>query len=372
MKLLVNIARVFVGVLFIFSGLIKANDPLGLSYKMQEFFEVWGWNALNDSTLVLSIIMNVFEVVAGIALLIGWNMKLISRLLLLLIIFFTFLTGYALLSGKIKTCGCFGDCLPLTPLQSFLKDLLLLVLIVFILMKNQLVKPVFAKKLSLIVLALSVVVITLGQFYALKHLPFIDCLPYKKGNNIVEKMKVPEGALPDSFSMYFSYKKAGKIVEFDQEHFPDDFDSTYEFVERKDKLIRKGNATPAIIDFALRTEAGADTTLQILNKPDYYVLLCVKDFADISRLDKATYNNIAAICRQKNITLFYVTASPEKARQYFGETATAGHILVCDATIIKTIVRANPSYVLMKQANVLEKYSYADADQFLRALQKLP
>src|SRR6478735_4164733 len=129
MKTVLLIIRWIVGLLFIFSGLIKANDPLGLSYKMQEFFEVWGIHSLNDLTLPLAIIMNVFEIVAGVAVLIGWQMKIFSWLLLLLIVFFTFLTAYALFSGKIKTCGCFGDCLPLTPAQSFGKDIFLLVLI---------------------------------------------------------------------------------------------------------------------------------------------------------------------------------------------------------------------------------------------------
>ena len=370
MKLLINIARVFVGVLFIFSGLIKANDPLGLSYKMQEFFEVWGWNSLDQYALALSLVMNVFEVVAGIALLIGWNMKLVSRLLLILIIFFTFLTGYALLSGKIKTCGCFGDCLPLTPLQSFLKDLLLLVLILFILIKHKLVTPLFTAVPSFIILLLSVIAITWMQSFVLKHLPFIDCLPYKKGNNIVEKMRVPEGALPDSFAMYFRYKKNGKIVEFDQADFPTDFDSTYEFIERKDKLIRKGNATPAIVDFALRDVNGNDTTLQILNKADYYILFYIKDFQQISKLDKDIYSKILGTAKSKNITVFYVTASPDQAKTTFGDSVN-NRILICDATIIKTAARANPTYVLMRQANILEKYSYADADKFLNKLEQL-
>jgi len=127
MKLILNIARFIVGVLFIFSGLIKANDPLGLSYKMQEFFEVWGWGFLDNYTLTLSVFMIAFEIIAGVAVLVGWQMKLFSWLLLLLIIFFTFLTGYALFSGKIRECGCFGDCIPLTADQSFMKDLVLLV-----------------------------------------------------------------------------------------------------------------------------------------------------------------------------------------------------------------------------------------------------
>src|SRR6478609_3855553 len=141
MKNVLLVIRWIVGLLFIFSGLVKANDPLGLSYKMQEFFEVWQLHGFNDYTLSLSIIMNVFEILAGVAVIVGWRMKLFSWLLLLLIIFFTFLTGYALFSGKIKTCGCFGDCLPLTPAQSFIKDLILLLLILLIFRYRNQVRP---------------------------------------------------------------------------------------------------------------------------------------------------------------------------------------------------------------------------------------
>src|SRR6185436_16977782 len=160
MKILINIARVIVGVLFIFSGLVKANDPLGLGYKMQEFFEIWneslakGWfifnhlfirlfDFLHDHSLALSVIMIAFEIIAGVALLFGWYMRLFSWLLLLLIIFFTFLTGYAFLSGKFKNCGCFGDCLPITPLTSFLKDVVLTLLIFFLFYHRRKIKPLF-------------------------------------------------------------------------------------------------------------------------------------------------------------------------------------------------------------------------------------
>src|SRR4051812_30614258 len=141
MKRSLIIIRWFVGLLFIFSGLIKANDPLGLSYKMQEFFEVWGWNFLDNYTLAFSVAMIAFEIIAGVAVLVGWQMRLFSWLLLLLIIFFTFLTGYALFSGKVRECGCFGDCIPLTADQSFMKDLILLILIAFIFWQRNKIKP---------------------------------------------------------------------------------------------------------------------------------------------------------------------------------------------------------------------------------------
>src|SRR5580693_367771 len=157
MKLLVNISRIIVGVLFIFSGLIKANDPLGLSYKMEEFFDVWHFHLLDNYTLFFSVVMIVFEIVACVAILLGWRMKLFSWLLLLLMIFFIFLTGYAFFTGKIHECGCFGNCIPLSAGESFLKDLVLLVLIVFLFANQNRIKPIFPSLVNITVLLLVVV-----------------------------------------------------------------------------------------------------------------------------------------------------------------------------------------------------------------------
>src|SRR5580698_5133794 len=142
MKILISIIRSLVGVLFVFSGLIKADDPLGLSYKMQEFFEVWNFHWFDHVTLAFSIIMIVFEIVAGVALLLGWRIRLFSWLLLLLMLFFTFLTGYAYLSGKVRECGCFGDCIPLTAGESFVKDLVLSALVLFLFGVRDRIKPI--------------------------------------------------------------------------------------------------------------------------------------------------------------------------------------------------------------------------------------
>src|SRR5450432_240762 len=197
-KTFLNTARLLVGILFIFSGLIKANDPLGLSYKMQEFFEVWNLAFLDPYTLGFSIIMIVFEILAGVAVLLGWHMKLFAWLLLLLIIFFSFLTGYAVLSGKIRECGCFGNCIPLQAMGSFIKDLLLLFLIGFLFIYRNEIKSGFSARSSQILLALTLVFSFSIQWYALRYLPPVDCLPFKKGGNIFEKMKPPASDVPDS------------------------------------------------------------------------------------------------------------------------------------------------------------------------------
>lgn len=367
MKTLLLIIRWVVGLLFIFSGLVKANDPLGLSYKMQEFFEVWGWHFLNDYTLTFAMLMNVFEVLAGVAVIIGWRMKLFSWLLLLLIIFFTFLTGYALFSGKIKTCGCFGDCLPLTPAQSFGKDIFLLVLILVLFAASSKIKTVLGSKTALGLLLLVTVTTAAGQFYVLKYLPVVDCLPYKKGNNLLEQMKTPAGAVPDSFSIVFTYKKGGKMLEFDQLHFPVDFDSTYEYVNRKDLLVRKGNGlTARILDLSLQTLSGTDTTAELLAQTGKYLMVFARDFQHISQWMEG-YEMITAAAKQAQLPVLLVTADAEAAQRLF-QNAT---IVKCDATVMKTAARAIPTYFIMQGPTILSKHSYASTSSVIKDITQL-
>ncbi len=378
MKSIITISRHIVGILFIFSGLVKANDPLGLAYKMQEFFEVWaqsGWlpglmHAMSNYALAFSVIMIAFEIVAGVAVLVGWKMRLFSWLLLLLIIFFTFLTGYAYLSGKFRSCGCFGDCIPLTPKASFIKDIALLLLILLIFTWRNKIKPALSSFGSACIILLSVVLSIWLQWYVLKHLPVADCLPFKKGNNIPEKMKIPPGAVPDSTIITFVYKKEGQTVEFTSDNFPDDFDdSIYHFVKRYDKLIRKGNAEPAIKDFVLNTLQDNDTTMQVLSDPGYNAFLFIKD-------DPGTgewLNNLELlypVLQRKKINLFVVTNNAAGISAYFNATPGAT-FLKCDVVPIKTAARTNPALYLLKNGTILNKWSYADWDDAAQEIQAL-
>ena len=218
--------------------------------------------------------MNAFEIIAGFALLLGWRIKLFSWLLLLLIVFFTFLTGYAYLSGKFRSCGCFGDCLPITPKTSFLKDVALLILIGFLFWKQKLITSLFPGKATTITM-LGITVLSFGmQWYSLTYLPFVDCLPYKKGNNIAEKMKMPADAIPDSTVITFIYDKGGKQVEFTADKFPADFNSTtYKLIKRYDKVVRRGkNNQPPIAGFNLSGITNEDST-QIVLQQSYACLL---------------------------------------------------------------------------------------------------
>jgi len=373
MKTVVNIARVLVGVLFIFSGLVKANDPLGLAYKMQEFFDVWSQNAslthfmrwLDNYALAFSIIMNTLEIVVGVGILLGVWKRFFSWLLLLLIIFFSFLTGYAVLSGKIATCGCFGDCIPLTAVQSFIKDLILLALILLIFFGVRAIKPVLQRAANFTVLLLSVIIVLLSQWFVLRHMPFRDCLPYKKGNNLVDLRKVPANAVPDKKDFKFFYKKDGKEQEFAANSLPD---STWEFVRREDVLIEKGsNNEPPVKDFYLTSVSGNDSTEAILNSPGKYYLFFIKDLAKEPARWLADFTAIYNDAKEQHLPIFVVASEPAVAQTFFNVTHPFDlPILSLDATALKTAARTDPELYLMNGPVVNNKWGWADFGHVLK------
>jgi uncharacterized membrane protein YphA (DoxX/SURF4 family) len=373
-KTFLNTARLLVGILFIFSGLIKANDPLGLSYKMQEFFEVWNMPALDAYTLGFSVVMIVFEILAGVAVILGWRMRLFAWLLLLLIIFFSFLTGYAVISGKVRECGCFGNCIPLQAMGSFIKDLILLLLIAILFIYRNEIKTRLSSRSSLIILALTLVFSFTVQWYALRYLPMVDCLPFKKNANIFEKMKPPPGAIPDSSVIHFVYEKNHKTMEYTADELPADLDSSYTFIKRYDKLIRKANAEPEIKDFSLISSSGSDSTVQILGRPGYQLMLISRSFPQSSQPWDKTFLLLYTLAKSKNIPVILVTSNRIEGENWLNKNALSYDIPIfgCDATAVKTAARADPTLYLLKKANILDKWSYANLDMAIPSIAELP
>lgn len=364
MKGLVSIIRIFVGVLFIFSGLVKANDPLGLSYKMQEFFEVWGVHGLNNLTLAMSVLMNAFEIIAGFALLIGWRIKLFVWLLLLLIVFFTFLTGYTVITGKPKNCGCFGDCLPITAFTSFMKDVLLLVLVSFLLWKKEYIKPLFKEKFGIVLMVVASVFSFGFQWYTLNYLPVVDCLPFKKGNSIIEKRKMPANAIPDSTVITFVYTKDGEDVEFTASNFPADFNTTaYTNMRRYDKLIRHGkNNEPPIKGFNLTGVTNTDSTDIVLNQPYALLLIAEKLPAGGNWITK--FEELYSAAKIKNIPAYIVTSQPSETAKLVAKTNFNDvQIFTCDYKAIQTASRADMCIYMLKNGVVLNKFSGKQMDK---------
>lgn len=372
MKILISLARIIVGILFIFSGLVKANDPLGLSYKMQEFFELWGLHWLNSYTLAFSVAMIAFEIIAGVAVLVGWKMNLFSWLLLLLIIFFTFLTGYAVITGKPKECGCFGDCIPLTAQQSFLKDLLLLALILFLFFFRKRIQPLFATRNNILTLFFTTIFSIAFMWYTLQHLPVVDCLPYKVGKNILGEMKIKEGQKKDSTVITFVYTKGGKEVEFTANNFPPDYnDSLYTFIRRYDKVIREGNALPAIKDFTLTDSRGKPATETILSAEGYKLMFFLRN-----DYPKGEWMIIAEIMAQeaakKAIPSILVTSiSLEELYKEPPGVFYRMNPFTCDATAIKTAARSNPTLYLLNRDTIIKKWAAADFALALKEMREL-
>lgn len=360
MKALVYTVRVIVGVLFIFSGLVKAIDPMGLSYKMQEFFDLWGLSAFNGATLWLSILMNAFEIFAGAALLFGWKSKLINWLLLLLIVFFTFLTGYAYLSGKFKSCGCFGDCIPITSGVSFLKDIVLLVLILFLFFNSKYIKPALSKSITNIVLVLIAVFTFALQWYVLNYLPIVDCLPYKVGSNIPEKMQMPANAVPDSTVISFVYKKGGENVSFTADSFPEDFnDSTYTFIKREDKVIRAGkNNIPEIRSFSFRDKSGSDLTQQILGAPGTLILFVEDMSRSVNQWQKG-FEKIYQTAKSKNIPVYLITSTRSATEAAIANSQFKDIIVLDgDRVTIRAAARVIPTLFQLEHGTVKGKWSF--------------
>ena len=370
MKVFVTVARIFTGLLFIFSGLVKAIDPKGLAFKMQEFFEAWSGSGFmpglmktfDEYALAFSIIMITLEVIVGVALLIGWKKKITIAVLLLLMIFFTFLTSYVLFTGKIRACGCFGDCIPLTPVQTFTKDIVLLLLAVFLLLNTKYISPIAKPFFSFLYVLAATMLVLFLQWYVLRNLPLADCLPYKKGNNIVELQKMPANAIPDKYDFLFIYKKDGVQKEYKADATPD---SSWEFVDRKQTLIQKGsNNIPVISDFSLTTENGNDSTDAILNIAGEYYLLYIQDLETYPKNWDGDIELIKKLTNQKK-EFYIVTSQIVKVKNRFKDLLSKENIdvasikfLSCDATVMKTVARVNPTLYLMNGPVVKDKLSW--------------
>lgn len=365
MKTIVNVSRAIVGCLFIFSGLVKANDPLGLAYKMQEFFEVWAVSGffkglmlqLHENALPFSVFIIALEIILGLALLLAWKPKITSWLLFLLTIFFTFLTAYVLFSGKIKACGCFGDCIPLTPEQTFTKDIILLVLVLVILFNQKYLTPVFKPLVTNLLMLAGLLFAIFIQVYCLRNLPIMDCLPYKKGNDIKANMQVPKDAVMPKYDYNFTYEKAGQRKSFSMNELPD---STWKFVDRQQVLVQEGkNYLPAISDFALSGTDGKDVTDSILSLKGKYFLLLVKELPENREKWIGELKAFASKLPSPE-KLILVSGQPLQVMDYLkSNNIKIGAGYSCDATAIKTAARANPTMLVMNGSIIEDKISWS-------------
>ncbi|MEJ8801256.1 BT_3928 family protein [Pontibacter sp. H249] len=352
MKYISKFCWLFVGVLFIFSGLIKINDPVGTAIKLEEYFEVFStdiapfFKAFEPYSLFLSIVLSAAEIVLGVALLVRWKLKGVLIALLAMIVFFTFLTFYSAYFNKVTDCGCFGDAIKLTPWESFTKDIVLLVMIVVLLMTQRYLQPFISQKTGAIATALTAVVSVGIGWYAVEHLPYIDFRAYKVGNNIPALMK-PSAPLRYKYIMV----KNGEEQEF--EVYPTDQSYTF-----KQMVAINPEDGPKITDFNVWNEQG-DFTQEVLTGNKLIIFVQATEKAD--RDSFAKINQLVQAAEQQGITPMVVTSSgSQQFEEFRHEVGLAAPYYFGDGTVIKTIMRSNPGTMLLQDGTVKGKWHYND------------
>ena len=360
-NLITQFSRLFVGILFIISGLIKLNDPLGFSYKLDEYFSepVFNMPFFVPFTVAIALFLVILEVVLGVMLLIGYKAKWTIWSLLLLVVLFTFLTFYSAYFDVVKDCGCFGDALHLTPWQSFSKDLILLFFILILFFNQKYIKPLFANKIEISLVLASLVLCSFMGYWVINHLPLKDFRPYKVGVNIRKSMEIPDDAPKSIVEMVFIYKVKGVDKEFTEKDLMS-LPEGAEFVDRKDKVIVQGYLPP-IHDFKLELD-GEDKTDMILSEEKAMLIVAY----DLEKANLKGLQKINELYKKASAKGYYVAiltgSSADEIADVKKKYGFTFDILFCDATALKTVERANPSFVLLNYGTVIQKVHYNDSD----------
>lgn len=356
-KVWVNACRFVLGVVFIFSGFVKAVDPLGSFYKIQDYLTAFGMASWFPSYLPLffGIILSAVEFSTGIFLFLGVRRRVASTLALLLMGVMTPLTLYLALANPVSDCGCFGDAWVLTNWQTFGKNIVLLTAAISVFKwKNGMVRFITAKMEWMVSMYTLLFVFALS-FYCLENLPILDFRPYKIGTDIKAGMEIPEGARPSVFESRFVLEKGGKRQEFTLDNYPD---STWKFIETHTVLKEKGYEPP-IHDFSmLNIETGEDITDSVLSDNGYTFLLIAHriEHADDSNID--LINEIYDYSMEHGYAFYAITSSPEdEIESWRDKTGAEYPFCQMDDIVLKTIIRSNPGLLLIKGGTILNKWS---------------
>ena len=354
-KIAVEISRVILGLVFIFSGFVKAVDPWGGAYKIIDYFSAFKLEELNFWALPLSFLQAAVEFGVGVCLLIGVYRRFNSILALLIMLFMTPLTLYLAIANPVTDCGCFGDALVITNWETFYKNIFLLIAAIIVFLWYRLMTSCFSRK-GYFSAALWVYLFIIGvSLYCFHYLPVLDFRPYKIGVNIPEKMEIPENAETDVYKVRLIYSKDGIQKEFTLEDYPKG-DSAWTFVDSKSELIKKGYQPP-IHDFSITTLDGNDITGEALANPSYTFLLIAHklDKANDSNVDKI--NDIYDFSKSKGYNFYALTSSlPDEIQGWIENTGAEYPFCTTDDITLKTIIRSNPGLLLIKDGTIINKW----------------
>lgn len=356
---LFHISRILFGLVFVFSGFVKAVDPLGSTYKFQDYFNAFGgiWTSLSSFAFGLAFALSSIELIIGLNLVFAIKTRLTSFTALLFMLIMTPLTLYIALSNPVSDCGCFGDALVITNWQTFWKNIALLILSIVLILTSKKHKALFINHIEWCVVAFFAITAFSIPIYAYNNLPQIDFLPYKKGVNIAADMAIPKDAAKDEYSTTFIYEKNGTQKEFTLENYPEG-DSSWTFIDQKTVLTKEG-FKPKIHNFNIYNEHNEDIVPELIEYKGYSYLLVMYDISSAS--DEGAQKAEAIYQKYKNTSLrFYaLTASLDDEIDAFKQKNKLSFpFYKCDPITLKTIIRANPGLVLIKNGTIMGKWHW--------------
>jgi uncharacterized membrane protein YphA (DoxX/SURF4 family) len=361
MRYIIGLVRVFVGVLFIVSGFIKLNDPVGFSFKLEEYFSpsVLDLAIFIPYALAISILVVILEVILGVMLLIGYKVKFTLWSLLGMIVFFTFLTFYSAYFNKVTDCGCFGDAIKLTPWESFTKDIVLLVMIVVLFIGKKYINPFFGSAVKKVIMSLSVVACAVYAYHVLNHLPVIDFRPYEIGKNIEDGMNVPEGAPKAIYDYAWKFNVNGEeqIIVTNG-----DYPTVEgEFIGVETTEVQKGYEPP-VHDFTIEQD-GEDFAAALLQEPKLVMVVAY----DLRKSNTAVFEEIKTVTDNALANGYKVigmsASGPDQTNDLVTQFGLDFSFYFTDETTLKTIVRSNPGLLVLEKGTIKQKVHYNDLDE---------
>jgi uncharacterized membrane protein YphA (DoxX/SURF4 family) len=370
-----TVTRIAIGLLFIFSGYVKAIDPIGSEIKFEEYFEAFGMSFLESGALIFGILLALAELMIGLCFFFGLKMKLASLGAILFMAFFTVLTLILAITNAVQDCGCFGDAIKLTNWQTFYKNLIIDPFVIYAFIERKNFRQIFNLKTEWIIAA-GLLFCSAGiSFYAYRHLPLIDFMAYKTGVNIPDGMIIPEGAPADIYEDgIYIYEKDGKKESFTLENLPDD---TWKFVEAPTpKLIKKGYVPPTQ-DFSITPlEGGESIQDEVFAKGGYLIFVTSADIGKAKSTKSNLLNDIYKYSSGNNINFMMLAhGSMEELKNFTQKNNAEYPVYSSDATVLKSMVRSNPGVMLLKDNVILKKWNANDipsVDELKKLLAKDP
>ena len=371
----VNICRFILAVTFIFSGYVKAIDPLGTLYKLKDYAAAM---ALNDilpdwALVIVAIALGALEFSLGVFMLFAVRRHMVSKLTLALMSVMTALTVWIYIADPVKDCGCFGDALKLTNGETLLKNIVLIACATLVAWRPADMARFISRTNQWIVRYYTITYIIVTSVYCLYTLPIFDFRPYRVGTNIKQGMEIPEGAEQPEFESTFILRKNGVTREFTLDNSPD---STWEYVDTKTVQTKKGYEPP-IHDFAITTnDTGEDITEQVLTKKGYTFLLVSPRLAVADDSNFGDIDQIYEYAEENGVDFFCLTASTNEDIERWRELTGAEYTFCnADETTLKTMIRSNPGLILLKDGTIIGKWSHnalPQTDDLTAPLEQLP